>query len=317
VDEEHVGSRGVPAERWGELRPGRIVTRRLDLRPAPLPVALWANRLFVRGRVELPLWGGSAGLAEVRCERPLGPDWDLSLRARLDGLDLSEVPGLGAWLPRGAVTLGGDLGRVRLSAARLEAPGEVNGTLFGGALTVNHVFALRPFSDSREAGCRVAARGVDLEPLSRAADFGRVTGRVDVTLDDLVVAYGQPASLDLTVQTSEPDDFDKEVSLKAVDNLSVLGTGSGIGDLGVGIFSSFFKEFSYDRIGFRCTLNNDSFQLRGLIHRGGLEYLIKKPLFTGINVINRSPESGVSFSDMLDRVKRVTDQGAAGPQISM
>jgi hypothetical protein len=101
----------------------------------------------------------------------------------------------------------------------------------------------------------------------------------------------------------------QRVSLKAVNAISVMGTGSGLGDVGVGMFAGFFEEFGYEAIGISSSLNNDVFRVRGLIRQGGVEYLIKKPLLFGINVINRNPDNQISFSDMMERVQRVVGGG--------
>ncbi|MBU1611291.1 MAG: hypothetical protein KKC99_05545, partial [Proteobacteria bacterium] len=183
---------------------------------------------------------------------------------------------------------------------------------FGGTLSVDRIFAEDPLDAHRKFGLSVTVRELDLERISRAMDVGRVTGNLDLDLHDVVVAYGEPVGMILRAETSGTGDFDKTVSLKAVNSLSVIGTGSGMGDMGVGMFASFFEEFSYARIGFHCTLDNDIFRVRGLIREGGVEYLIKKPFLTGINIVNGNPENYISFKDMRERVERVLGDGAKG-----
>jgi hypothetical protein len=100
-----------------------------------------------------------------------------------------------------------------------------------------------------------------------------------------------------------------------VNSISVLGTGSGLTGLGLSLFKSFFKEFPYQKIGMACTLQNDVFTVRGLIHEDGVEYLVKKPPLMGINVINRTEDNRISWSDMLDRLRRVTTS-QPGPDAS-
>ena len=72
--------------------------------------------------------------------------------------------------------------------------------------------------------------------------------------------------------------------------------------------TTFFREFAYEKIGFDCNLKNDVFTVRGLIHEDGVEYLVKRRLFTGINVINRNPDNRIGFSDMLERARRATGE---------
>ena len=100
----------------------------------------------------------------------------------------------------------------------------------------------------------------------------------------------------------------QSVSLKAVNSISLIGTGSALSGMGVSLMARFFREFPYEKIGFGCRLNNDVFAVRGLIHRDGVEYLVKRRFFTGIDVINGNPDNRIGFSDMLERAKRVTGE---------
>ena len=102
----------------------------------------------------------------------------------------------------------------------------------------------------------------------------------------------------------------QRISLKAVNSLTVLGTGSGLTDVGVGFFAGLFKQFDYKAIGLACVLNNDQFKVRGLIRQGGVEYIVKRPALFGINVINSTPDNRISFSDMLKRLERVVSPAA-------
>lgn len=138
----------------------------------------------------------------------------------------------------------------------------------------------------------------------KALDIGRITGRMDLNLTGLVIAYAQPASFHLLAKTTPSSDSTREISLKAVNTLYVIGTGSGLTGAGVGAFSQFFKEFGYAGLGLEFTLD-DLFKIRGLIRDDGIEYIIKRPPLFGINVINSNPENLISFSDMLKRLKRV------------
>ncbi len=304
----------LPPSAWGELSIGAVRTSLVEVQPGTLALALAGNRLYVDGGLDLPLYGGVVSLRNIECDNPLAGDFLLLTDVAVQGLDLAN---LGGSVPLQGV-LHGDLGRVSFSEQLLVVPGTLKGSFFGGDLTLWGVFMEQPLSDGRMFGLDLVIRNMDLEPLSQATDFGRVTGLLDVELRGLTVAYGEPVTMWLMAMTPDDDDSSKTVSLKAVNSLSVLGTGSGIGDAGVGMFASFFEEFDYSRIGFLCDLDNDKFRLSGLIREGGVEYLIKKPFLTGINVVNRNPDSTVSFRDMMERVERVVgDESSDGPQIQM
>jgi hypothetical protein len=87
-----------------------------------------------------------------------------------------------------------------------------------------------------------------------------------------------------------------------------MSTGSALSGMGISMMATFFREFPYKKIGFECGLKNDVFTVRGLIHEDGVEYLVKRRFFAGIDVINGNPDNRIGFSDMLERAKRVTGE---------
>lgn len=292
----------VSPKQWGSVRAGLVRVPGVLLSDAATQLALVPNRLFIREKVDLSVLGGMVRLSSLQCDQPFSERMEVRAGVRLRGLDLAELT-TGAFPLQGS--LEGNLGTVRLSRKALVVPGTARGSFFGGEALVEAIHVDDPFRRHRRVGFSVSVREMDLERLSTAMDVGRVTGRMDLDLHDVLLAYGQPVGMLLRAETSGEGDFEKSVSIKAVNSLSVIGTGSGIGDLGVGLFAGFFEEFSYDRIGFQCVLNNDIFRVRGLVRDGGVEYLIKKPFLTGINVVNSNPNNNISFKDMLERVRRV------------
>ncbi|WP_144301777.1 hypothetical protein [Oceanidesulfovibrio indonesiensis] len=266
--------------------------------------------LRVAEDVSLPVLGGSLHVSDIAVENPYSPEFVVTCRAQLERARFEELD-LGGMQVQGHIA--GDLGELRLTRERLDIPGALGGSFFGGALAVHDMAVVDPLAGNRRILATIGIEKLDLEPLSEATGIGRITGRLDLVVEDLVVAYGQPAAFTLTAISRKVSGVDQNISLKAVNSITVLGTGSSIGDAGVGVFGSFFKEFSYGEIGVQLSLHNDVFRVRGLIEEGGVEYLIKKPPLFGINVINRTPGKRVSFSDMLERLSRIT-AGGAGPE---
>ncbi len=287
---------------WGRLRLAGLNLPGLELKHLELPLALTPNRLWVRGKLEAPLAGGTLQVSGLQVDEPLSPSFRARFAVQVEDLDLARLSPPSLPLTG---SLAGRLAPVILTAKRLQTQGELTGTLFGGSLTVSGLAVERPLSPGREIRTEATARGMDLEPLSQALQIGRITGRLDAEMRGLRLAYGQPVAFTLRVESQQVPGVTQEVSLKAVDSISVLGTGTGLGGMGMGLFAQVFKEFPYQKIAFSCRLQNDVFRIRGLIHEDGVEYLVKRPFLMGINVINRNPDNRISFSDMLDRLKRV------------
>ena len=292
----------APAGEWGHLSTGALILPVGRVEAMELPLRLSPGSLEIEGALALPVLGGSLELTNVQVRDPLVEDFLLTCDARLEGADLDtitlgEIPLMGE--------LRGDLSPVTLSMERMDAGGELTGSFFLGGLAVRNLSVRKPLTPARSISADVAMEQVDLEQISEATGVGTITGRLNVDIENLVVAYEEPVAFHLTALSEEVDDVDQEISLKAVNSISVMSTGSGLTGVGVGVFASFFETFAYESIGFSLDLQNDVFRVRGLMEEDGIEYLIKKPLFFGINVINMNPENRISFSDMVERLKRV------------
>jgi hypothetical protein len=197
---------------------------------------------------------------------------------------------------------------VLIDRQRVTADGDLTGDLFGGKVDVRNVTVERPFSRGPEIGGDFAFSLLDLERLSEALGVGRITGRLSGSLQGLRIAYGQPVAFHLKMESVPVGGVTQTVSLKAVNSISVVSTGAGLSGLGASLMTKFFKEFPYAKIGVESALKNDVFTVRGLIHEDGVEYLVKRRFFSGINVINRNPDNRIGFSDMLERARRVTGE---------
>ena len=301
------GPRDVPGReihRWGRFSPGDIRLQGQRIEVSPVSLALKPDALLVREPLAVSFPGGEATLGQVAVHKPLSSDFELQGRLKLEEIDLGA-------LSRKALPLQGrvqgDLPLVRLNRRELATKGTLKGSLFGGELAVTDLAAVRPLASSREYGATIRVRKMDLERVSRALDVGRITGLLDLEVENLRMAYGQPVHFSVRAESIPTDEVSQRISLKAVNTLSILGTGSGLSGIGIQFYANFFREFPYERIGMACTLTNDVFSLQGLIHEDGLEYLVKRSLF-GINVVNTRPRNRIAFSDMLRRLERIGAQ---------
>jgi hypothetical protein len=295
---------------WGSAKLKDLHLPGLRLASLDLPLALTPNRLWVLGSITAPYAGGTAVISDLQVDEPLSPKFRARCMAQLDGLDLAQLAG--PTLPLSG-SIGGRLRAVTFTKQNLRTKGRLEGSLFGGSLMIRNLAMELPFSPGRELAASIEARQVHMEPLSQALQVGRITGRLDADLRGLRLAYGQPVAFQLKVESMQTPGVDQDVSLKAVNSISLLGTGAGLSGMGLNLFASFFKEFPYEKIAFSCELKNDVFRVRGLIHEDGVEYLVKRPILMGINVINRNPDNRISFSDMLERLQRVQQDNAPSP----
>ena len=291
--------------KWGRFRLEKIRLSGQELGPLEMPAVLVPNRLYLGGAVEASLFGAKLAMRRIQVDEPLSPVFRLNMAVRLDGLDLARVAGKNPLLEG---HLEGLLDPVILGRERITAAGELSGDLFGGRMTVRGVTVDRPFSAGREIGADVNVDRMDLERFSGALGVGRITGNLSGSITGLRVAYGQPVAFDLKMESVAAKGVNQTVSLKAVNSISLISTGSALSGKGISLMATFFREFPYAKIGFECGLRNDVFTVRGLIHEDGVEYLVKRRFFAGIDVINGNPDNRIGFSDMLERAKRVTGE---------
>jgi hypothetical protein len=141
--------------------------------------------------------------------------------------------------------------------------------------------------------------------MTKGTSFGEIEGILQGHIHDLEITNGQPQKFDLLLETIKTKGVDQEISVRAVDNISRIGGGASP-FLGLaGALAGVIKNFPYSKIGIRSSLLNDAFRVNGSIKENGQEYLVKRGSFSGVNVVNRNPNTWISFKDMVKRIGRV------------
>jgi len=288
---------------WGTLRPGglQMAGRSLDVGASDIRLAdnvfQLGDGVSVRGK------GVDVRLCGLHVQLPWSGQWQGQGEFLLAGLRPSKI------VPLGIEEVGGLQGRLQftVSSREVRTKGRIEGTLFGGRVRIQDIGCKRPLEPSRLTSADVHVHGLDLEPLSTGLGVGRITGRLNMDVQRLGVAYGQPVRFHLRAESVPEPEESRRISLQAINSLSIIGTGQGLSGLGVSLYAGFFEQFPYKRIGLSCVLANDVFSLNGLIREDGVEYIVRRG-WTGINVINTNANNMIAFSDMLKRLERVFEQ---------
>lgn len=300
IDDDASPNGHVP---WGVLRPGGLQIAQRDVELTGADIRLAENILEVRQRVKVQSLGLRAELGQLRVQLPWTGEWRARGEVRLSDLRLARIMAFG---PDNMGRLQGGL-QLNVSAQRVQTEGRIQGNLFGGDVLIENIGVKRPLDSSRMLQADVAIHGLDLEPLSNSLEIGRITGKMDIDVHKMGIAYGQPVRFHMRAASVPEPEKSRKISLQAVNSLSIIGTGQGLSGLGIQFYAQFFKQFPYEQIGLSCVLANDVFSLNGLIQDQGVEYIVKRG-WTGINVINTNPNNVIAFSDMLDRLERVYAQ---------
>ncbi len=272
----------------------------------PLTFNLWSekNKLFIQA-FSLDVLGSTANFGESILH--LGPDKS-SLKGlfslRLEKADLSLIP-----LPSARSRLKGsgrvDFPAIEVTSERLATQGEIELSLFDGLINLNRIHIENPFSRLRTISCEADFSRLSLEKVTDILPFGRVTGIVSGEIKDFRLAFGQPESFILRLESEIKKGIPQRFSLKAANDIAVLSSGDQT-PIGAGKgWMRFISAFRYKKIGIFCSLKNDVFTLRGTIKEKGVEYLVKGDRLFGINVVNVTPQNRIRFKDMLSRLKRI------------
>ncbi|MFH1489608.1 MAG: hypothetical protein ABII06_11960 [Pseudomonadota bacterium] len=273
--------------------------------PLDIPLEAGPNRFSIPSPTRFQIPGGSIRLAPLFCM-----DAFTSKNSIETGLELAiDDPDalLRGLLPipvKGAVR--GTLSPLRLQGGSLHTAGPIGAKLFGGAVLFSDIGARGLFSSAPVYRLGAQWKDLNLAELTTNTAFGKVDGILHGRIRGLEIAYGQPQKFDLLLETSERKGIPQKISVRAVDNIAQIGGGQSPFVGMAGVLTSFFKEFSYKKIGIHASLENDVFKINGTIKDGQKEYLIKRSGFSGVDVVNQNPDNRIRFKDMVKRMKRVT-----------
>jgi hypothetical protein len=194
---------------------------------------------------------------------------------------------------------------VRLDAKTLLVEGGSEVSVFGGKVRLAEISGEEVLTRFPKLRLSAEVEGIDLGRVTRTFDFGEVTGIVRGYVRDLRLFRGVPVSFEAAIQSVPTKGVKQSVNLKAVRNLTILGTGAHISPLDRGL-QRFFDKYTYAELGIWMQLDNDVFLLRGTAgKRDGRELFVRGKLPFPINIVNAQPGKTVSFSSMVERLKSV------------
>ncbi|MCX5815649.1 MAG: hypothetical protein NTX75_05315 [Proteobacteria bacterium] len=297
----------------GELYIGTLEKDALKLSDMTIPFLVTANNILIPGEFELPFYGGKIKIIECRGEDVLVPSRKFNFAAKIENVDISslleELTGL--QLP-GNVEAQFPL--VGYEDGRWITKGATSVKIFGGFIEVENVQIKNLFSQGRTMRGNIAFYDIDLGKITDTIKIGKIKGVINGFIKNLEIEYGQPSSFVLEIDSIKKSGIEQKISVDAIENISIIGTGSGaVGSILKSGINSFFKEYPYSRIGIKCILENDNFHLSGKIHEGGTEYFIRRGFLRGIDVVNMASDNTISFQDMQERVWRIFKKDGDGP----
>jgi hypothetical protein len=201
----------------------------------------------------------------------------------------------------------GNLEDLVFSGNDVASSGDLMLEIFGGRIDVRNPGVKGVLSATPNIYADCLIQNLNLAEMTQDTSFGRIQGVLGGYVKNLEIVNGQPQAFVLHLETIRRQGVPQRINLEAVQNIARIGGGESPFTGFAGKFASFFKEFSYDKIGIHALLENDIFKINGTVKEGGVEYLVKKGGIPGVDVINSNPANQISFKDMVKRIQRVTE----------
>ncbi|UCD36273.1 MAG: hypothetical protein JSU90_05440 [Nitrospiraceae bacterium] len=298
------GPHPVPGEKdFGFLRIqsvswGALITGEIEVFPV-----IGANTLLFRDNITIPVFGGTIILKNVSYTDLLSPARRLSLAVEVNRVDLARTTSA-LEIPQFSGDLSGMIPSVAFAGNRLETEGEIHLSLFDGSMRIGGLSMDRVFSPIPSLTCSIDMEDINLARLTSTFDFGHISGVVRGSVKDLVIVRGQAQSFSALLESVRKKGISQKISVEALKKISILGSGSSATILDRGIYQ-LFKEYRYEKLGFRGVLRNDNLRLLGIETQDSRGYLVKGGLLPPrVDVINYNQD--ISFSELVRRLKRVT-----------
>jgi hypothetical protein len=296
-------SGGVMAGRSGSLSFSAFSVGPASLAPGEVKFSAGPNRFEISSPLVFGVGGGRMRVEDLALlwngKRPSG-------RARLSlrDINLEKIVGdLGFPPMKGRITA--DLGEIRYETGALSTGGTAVVSVFDGTIAVRNMRLQDPFSPYATFKGDVDFSGLDLSLLTHSFSFGEMNGIVDGYVHNLRLFGLTPSEFDLKFETRQ--EGKRNISVKALNNLSILSQGGISAALSRGIYR-FIDFYRYRKIGFLCHLQNDVFRIRGTALPGSDRYLVYGGWMPPkIDII--APTHAISFKEMLQRLSRVERAG--------
>ncbi len=224
--------------------------------------AQWQGTSFrLLQALELPVLDGSLMIDRLQI-RAQGAAPEVDFDGILTPVSLRPLSDSFGWPPL-AGSVSGVIPGLSLRQNRLAVAGNLLIQVFGGSIVIRDLILDNLFGYLPTLRANATLRGLDLETLTSAFSFGKITGKLDGHVKALRLEDWRPVAFDAEFATPLDDRSAHHISQRAVDNISNLG-GAGIGGSLSRTFLGLFEQFGYERLGIRCLLRD------GICHMGGV-----------------------------------------------
>jgi len=273
----------------------------MESRDRTLAVTRWSDVEVLGGMFKVE----SLELADVGTR-----DFAITMAGVLTPISVQDFCQAMGW-PIMSGTLSGVIPGLSYHKGTLSLQGDLLVRAFGGNVVVRGLNIENAFGQSPELVTDIEIRNIDLEQLTGAFSFGKIEGTLEGAIHQLRLENWSPTAFDAYLETPVGDQRPHRISQKAVDNLSAIGGGGITGALSRG-FLRIFQDYSYDRLGIRCRLENGVCAMAGIAPASDGFYIVSRggilPLWIAVKGSGRRlPDGrfGIAWDDILLGLKRI------------
>lgn len=260
----------------------------------------------------IPLLEGAIDLETFRVRNAGLPAVAFLVDATLEPVSVQQLCKAFGW-PEFGGRVGGVISKLRMREGIITLGTTLHAQVFSGEVTISDLRLEQPFGQWPRFYSNIALDDLDLEPMTSAFSFGRITGRLSGAIHGLQLFNWTPVAFDARLYTPPDDRSRHRISQRAVENIgSIGGGGAGVtAALSSGVMR-FFDDFNYDRLGISCRLQKDVCVMEGIAPApDGNYYLVKGRGLPRIDVIGSSRR--VDWPRLVQQLLAVTESG--GPVV--
>ena len=285
----------------GSLAFDRAAVGGVQLAATAAELVVLGDAVTMVGDLHLPVLGGEVVLENAGFADLARSSRHLTAAVGLRRISLAEVS-LALGLPPLAGDVTGRFPRVQYGNGVLRVDGTGELSIFGGTVTMRGITGSDLLTRYPRLKFSADWQEIDLAQVTRTFDFGTMTGIVEGELVDCEIFRDVPIRFRGRLQSVPHKGVKQRISLEAVNNIAIVGTGSGLGFLDRGL-RRFIDSYAYRGIGIEMALAQDRFLLRGLERRGDRELFVKGRFPLRLDVVNVDPGMTVSFRTMIQRLR--------------
>ena len=280
----------------------------LDLGASELNFTTQGRQFRLTQPARIPLLDGTIDLETFRVRNAGLPSVAFLVDATLQPVSVQKLCKAFGW-PEFGGRVGGAISKLRMREGIITLGTTLHAQVFDGEVTISDLRLEQPFGQWPRFYSSIALNNLDLEPMTSAFSFGRITGRLSGAINGLQLFNWTPVAFDARLYTPPNDRSRHRISQRAVENIgSMGGGGAGVTAALSSGFLRFFEDFNYDRLGISCRLHNEVCVMDGVAPApNGNYYLVKGRGLPRIDVIGSSRR--VDWPRLVEQLLAATQSG--------